>query len=125
MSPCLPKLLRLAPLILLTTGCEYLTTSEDERRCARSNAFAPNTAQMRVGEVREFKARGFVPNGPGQCISLVKGGFRYHIDKSDVATVDQNSGLVTAHAAGTAQLTATTRSQGLEYRGTLRLTVVP
>jgi hypothetical protein len=112
-------------IAILGIGCHALTASDDDRQCARRNAFSPSTAQMRVAEERQFRALGFVSDGPSRCLSLVKGGFRYSIDHPEVATVGTTTGVVIARSTGVTRLIAHQRVRGIDYRGELRLQVGP
>lgn len=109
----------------LGIGCQALTASDEDRQCARRNAFSSNTAQMRIAEERQFRAQGFVSDGPSRCLSLVKGGFKYSIDNPEVATVGSTTGIVIARSTGVTRLTAHQRVRGIDYRGELRLQVSP
>lgn len=112
-------------IAMLCTGCQALTASNDDRQCARSNAFSPSTAQMRIAEERQFRAQGFVSDGANRCLNLVKGGFTYSIENPDIATVGSTTGVVIARSTGVTRLIAHQRLQGIEYRGELRLQVSP
>jgi hypothetical protein len=119
------RLLLSAALLVAGTGCRALTETDDDRRCRRLNAFNPDAAQMRVGETRRFQAAGFHPNGPGSCVSTMRGGFTYSTDAPAVASVGSTTGVVTALGVGTTYLRARWRVEGAEYRGWLELRVSP
>lgn len=109
----------------MSLGCRPLTETDDERRCQRLNAFAADTAQMRVGQMRQFEAAGFESAGPGSCVGAIRGGFTYSTDSAAIASVGSATGLVTARAAGTTRLRAHRRVGEIEYSGEIRLQVLP
>ena len=114
------RLTALAAVAVLAAGCRMLTDTDDDRRCRRLNAFAPDTATMRVGERRPFQAAGFEPGGPGSCVGTVRRGFTYATDAPGVASVESSTGVVTALAPGATRLRAERRVDGAEYRGQAR-----
>lgn len=108
-------------------GCRALTESPQERACRQLNAFTAATAQLRVGQTRQFEAAGFQPGGASAttCVGTIRGDFQYGAHMPAVATVEATTGLVTAQSVGITALRARWRVNGTTHRGVLTLHVLP
>ena len=118
-----PLARRVTPLLLALAlaACAELL-DPDGNRCLATNAVAPAAATLAVGATHAFEAAGYVEGAaPGECLGTVRGDFRWTSSAPAVASVDPASGLVTAHAVGT----ATIRARLDPYAGEAIVRVVP
>lgn len=128
----LPRPLSIAVVLLAASGgalagCRSVFESEAERACRAQDALlGGDTAQLLVGATRQFEATGFQPGTrTGTCLGTIRGGFRYSVDAPAIASVGATDGWVTALTVGTTTLRAHWTVNGVTYRGTARLVVLP